>query len=67
MHPAVLPDTHLFRELGHLYETRLETLWHGSEWACQHNRNECARWSGSTCAGTRSGRLMHGGCGRARG
>jgi Family of unknown function (DUF6158) len=33
MHPAVLPDTHLFRELGHLYETRLETLWHGSEWA----------------------------------
>jgi hypothetical protein len=33
IHPAVLPDTDLFRELGHLYETRLETLRHGSKQA----------------------------------
>jgi hypothetical protein len=39
IHPAVLPDTDLFRELGHLYETRLETLRHGSERALStHSR-----------------------------
>jgi hypothetical protein len=39
VHPAVLPDTDLFRELGHLYETRLETLRHGSERALStHSR-----------------------------
>jgi hypothetical protein len=31
IHPALLPDTDLYRELGRLYETRLETLRHGSE------------------------------------
>lgn len=39
IHPAVLPDTDLFRELGHLYETRVETLRHGSERALStHSR-----------------------------
>jgi hypothetical protein len=40
IHPAVLPDTDLVRELGHLYETRLETLRHGSERALSTH----ARW-----------------------
>jgi hypothetical protein len=30
IHPAALPDGDLFRELRHMYETRLETLRHGS-------------------------------------
>jgi Family of unknown function (DUF6158) len=33
IHPAALPDDDLLRELGHLLETRLETLRHGSEQA----------------------------------
>jgi Family of unknown function (DUF6158) len=30
IHPAALPDRDLFRELRHMYRTRLETLRHGS-------------------------------------
>jgi hypothetical protein len=30
IHPAGLPDGDLFRELRHMYQTRLETLRHGS-------------------------------------
>jgi hypothetical protein len=30
IHPAALPDDDLFRELGHLYQTRLDALRHGS-------------------------------------
>jgi len=30
IHPAALPDGDLFRELRHIYQTRLETLRHGS-------------------------------------
>jgi Family of unknown function (DUF6158) len=30
IHPAALPDGDLFRELRHMYQTRLETLRHGS-------------------------------------
>lgn len=30
IHPAALPDDDLFRELGHMYETRLDALRHGS-------------------------------------
>jgi Family of unknown function (DUF6158) len=33
IHPAALLDDDLLRELGHLCETRLETLRHGSEQA----------------------------------
>ncbi len=31
--PARLSDGDLFRELGHLYETRMDTLRHGSDQA----------------------------------
>jgi len=30
IHPAALPDADLFRELRHIYQTRLEALRHGS-------------------------------------
>jgi uncharacterized protein DUF6158 len=30
IHPAALPDGDLFRELRHMYQTRLEALRHGS-------------------------------------
>ncbi|MEV5830721.1 MULTISPECIES: DUF6158 family protein [Actinomadura] len=35
--PRELPDDDLFRELGHLYETRFETLRHASDQAFEEH------------------------------
>jgi len=35
--PARLDDEDLLRELGHLYQTRLDTLRHGSEQSVRHS------------------------------
>jgi hypothetical protein len=62
IHPAVLPDADLFRELGHLYETQAgNAAARGRSGRCLHTQDGCAHWSVSTCAGARNGRSMSGG------
>jgi hypothetical protein len=67
IHPAVLPDTDLFRELGHLYETRLETLRHGSQRALSTHSRWMRALECEACACARSERSMSGGYGRVQG